>query len=121
MASTKNIKVAVLGIFALLFCIWMVSGTLSKPVESSAVDSANGLSATPTPNPDEYVGTETCAACHDEAFKSFSDTKHGKLGDVKSWKDKVQGCESCHGPGKKHSEDPTIANIISFKNKNPKQ
>lgn len=121
MASTKNIKVAVLGTFALLFCIWMTSGTLSKPVESRAVDSANALSAAPTPNPDEYVGTETCAACHDEAFKSFSDTKHGKLGDIKSWKDKVQGCESCHGPGKKHSEDPTIANIISFKNKNPKQ
>jgi predicted CXXCH cytochrome family protein len=65
---------------------------------------------------DEYVGSETCRGCHEEAFNSFIKTKHGKLGELKSWKDKVQGCESCHGPGKAHVEgsgDKT--KIISFK------
>jgi len=117
MASTTNIKVAVLGTFAVLFFIWLFSGTLSIATGKTGADQPD---AAPTPNPDEYVGTETCAACHDAEFKSFSGTKHAKLAGVKDWKDKVQGCEGCHGAGKKHSEDPTTANIISFKNKNSK-
>lgn len=120
MASIKNIKVAVLGTFALLFVIWLISGTLSTAL-GSVTNLTDKLNASPTPNPDEYVGSETCSACHEEQFKSVSHTKHGKLGDVKSWKDKVQGCEACHGPGKKHSEEPSVANIVSFKNKNPKE
>jgi len=121
MASAQNIKVAVLGTFTVLFFIWLTAGTLSEAIGSSSIiTSADSPSATPTPNSDQYVGTETCAACHDEAFKSFSDTKHAQLGDIKSWKDKVQGCESCHGPGKVHAENPSVTNIISFKNKNSK-
>lgn len=121
MTSAKNIKVAVIGIFTILFFIWMTLGTLSQVSGSSPLETANALVATSTPDPNEYVGTQTCAVCHDEAFKSFADTKHAGLADIKSWKDKVQGCESCHGPGKKHSDDPKITNIISFKNKNSKQ
>ena len=120
MTSTQNIKVIVLSAFTILFFIWLTSGALSTAVGSNNNDMAGEPSATPALKTDEYVGTETCAACHEEAFKSFSDTKHGRLGDVKSWKDKVQGCESCHGPGKKHSEEPSVTNIISFKNKDPK-
>src|SRR4051812_42006308 len=100
MASTQNIKFAVLGTFALLFFSWLFSGTLSRAVESSTVTSAESLNALPTPLPDEYVGSETCAACHDEQFKDVSGTKHGMLENVAAWKGKVVGCESCHGPGK---------------------
>jgi predicted CXXCH cytochrome family protein len=121
MASTKNIKVAVLGIFSILFFIWLAWGTLFNAVESSTFNPANIPNAASTPNPDEYVGSETCAACHEDQSKSFSGTKHAKLATVKSWKDKVQGCESCHGAGKAHSEEPTALNIISFKNKNSKE
>ncbi len=122
MASKQNIKVAVLGTFALLFVVWLVSGTFSKAVGSSKTDLTDAIGGAPTPTPSgEYVGAETCATCHEEVFKNVAQTKHGKLGDVKSWKDKVTNCESCHGPGKAHSEDPNITNIISFKNKNPKQ
>lgn len=121
MASTTNVKVAVLGAVAILLGIWLISGTLSTAIGKTDAVQTDKVNTAPTPNPDEYVGTETCAACHDEAFNSFSDTKHAKLAGVKDWKDKVQGCESCHGPGKAHSEDPTTTNIISFKNKNAKQ
>jgi predicted CXXCH cytochrome family protein len=122
MASTKNIKVAVFGTFAILFFIWLFSGMLSKAVESSAVNSADALSVSPTPNPDEYVGTETCAACHEAQFNDVSGTKHGKLENLSAWKGKVVGCESCHGPGKAHVESSgDKTKIISFKNKNSKQ
>ncbi len=121
MASTTNVKVAVLGAVAIVLGIWLISGTLLTAIGKTDDVQTSAVNTAPTPNPDEYVGTETCAACHDEAFKSFSDTKHAKLAGVKDWKDKVQGCESCHGPGKAHSEDPTTTNILSFKNKNAKQ
>ena len=85
MASIQNIKAAVLGTFALLFFTWLFSGTLSKTVESSTVTPADTLSVSPTPLPDEYVGSETCAACHDAQFKEVSDTKHGILGNIPAW------------------------------------
>jgi predicted CXXCH cytochrome family protein len=122
MASTQNVKVAVLGTFALLLFSWLFSGTFFRAVESSTVTSAEGLSPSPTPLSDEYVGSETCAACHDAQSKDVSGTKHGMLENLRAWKGKVVGCESCHGPGKAHVEgsgDKT--KIISFKNKNAKE
>lgn len=122
MASTKNIKVIVLGTFALLFFIWTISGTLSKAFGSSNIEFSDKSEVSPTPQSGEYVGSETCAACHDDQFKSVADTKHGKLESLSAWKGKVVGCESCHGPGKAHVEaDGDKTKIISFKNKNRKE
>lgn len=121
MASTRNLKLTILGVFSILFLIWLGSGMLFSGSQSSASVSTDAPNAASTPNPDEYVGSDTCAVCHEDQFKSFSGTKHARLANVKSWKDKVQGCESCHGPGKAHADDPTVQNIISFKNKPSKE
>jgi DmsE family decaheme c-type cytochrome len=123
MASTGKIKFSVICAFMVLTLVWLVSGTIMTAVGSSGGEvlqaSPEGL---PTPDPNLYVGAETCAACHDAAANSVAHTKHGNLEKIASWKDKVVGCESCHGPGKEHVEaggDKT--KIISFKNKNPKE
>ncbi|MEZ5427082.1 MAG: DmsE family decaheme c-type cytochrome [Pyrinomonadaceae bacterium] len=122
MASTKNIKLALLGIFTLILVFWGISGTFSRVDGNDGIDSTNIPEVLPNTNDDDYVGSESCRDCHEDQFKSFSETKHAKLSQLASWKGKVQGCESCHGPGKDHLEDATdLTKIISFKNKTSKE
>ncbi len=122
MASIKFIKLALLGLFSFSLIFWFVSGAVYKAAGNEDVETAQLMNLLPDTNSDDYVGSETCRACHEDQFTSVSKTKHGKLSEVASWKGKVQGCESCHGPGKAHSEDATdLTKIISFKNKSSKE
>jgi DmsE family decaheme c-type cytochrome len=65
-------------------------------------------------DPSQYVGSETCATCHEELEKSFDAGPHWKtLQDQRrgvAW----QGCEACHGPGKEHAESGDPTKIIRF-------
>jgi predicted CXXCH cytochrome family protein len=122
MASTGRIKIAVLGAFVFLCFAWLLSGAVMTAVGSGDKSVIAPPEGAPTPDPNLYVGSETCAACHEPEARSVAHTKHGKLEKVASWKDKVVGCETCHGPGKAHMDaDGDKTKIISFKNKNAKE
>ena len=103
MVPIKRLKIAILGLFAVVLCAWAASATLYRatgtPVTEEEIDGSPmpaGAAA------DDYVGTETCRACHEDQYNAFAKTKHANLAELKSWKDKIQGCECCHGRGKKH-------------------
>lgn len=104
MASTKNIKLALLGVFLLLAVAWLFSGSLPNAASSASTENKETGEVILSGEQDDYVGSETCRACHEPQFEKVANTKHGKLGTVDSWKGKVVGCESCHGPGKAHVE-----------------
>jgi DmsE family decaheme c-type cytochrome len=58
------------------------------------------------------VGADTCLACHEDV--DISGTIHGNAAHPRS-PAAAQGCETCHGPGSLHVEDPlNPATILRF-------
>jgi len=58
-----------------------------------------------------YVGQDTCVACHDTEGNTMGQTEHGKAQNPRT-PAATHGCESCHGPGSAHIEDPSKADSI---------
>ena len=74
------------------------------------------LAATPSIVPAQtqsrtYVGQDTCVACHEAEGKSIARTSHGKAQNLRT-PAAQQGCESCHGPGSAHIDDPSKPDSI---------
>jgi len=50
----------------------------------------------------EYVGSEDCMMCHEDAAKEFSLSPHARIDVEDKEGSVVNGCETCHGPGSVH-------------------
>lgn len=50
----------------------------------------------------DFVGSETCATCHDEVAKGFASNPHTKISEMHG-KSGIT-CEGCHGAGRAHVE-----------------
>ena len=68
--------------------------------------------APPTPAPG-YAGQDTCVTCHEGFDTAVNQSKHGFTQDPRT-PAAAQGCETCHGPGEAHTQDPTAVKVNVF-------
>jgi len=63
----------------------------------------------------QYVGTESCMECHEEAYDSYMKNRHSIEADARTPGARM-GCESCHGPGEEHAESDGESPIQTLRN-----
>jgi predicted CXXCH cytochrome family protein len=92
----------------LIFFAFLASAPFSqaspqKPKKNAAAESVTG----------NYLGSDACIACHDDANNTLDKTAHRKLF---AEKDAAKnGCEACHGPGSEHvNGNGDTAKIVRF-------
>src|SRR5437868_14605317 len=78
---------------------------IAAPVAAASKRAQASQLAKPQTPPADYVGNDTCLGCHDDAAKHLASTLHWKNANPRS-PAAQRGCESCHGPGSRHVEDP---------------
>jgi DmsE family decaheme c-type cytochrome len=59
-----------------------------------------------------YMGNANCLGCHDNERHGYELTPHGQAADARTPAAK-QGCETCHGPGSRHAEDPDNVRVVN--------
>ena len=85
------------------FVILMLgAGILCAPALAAPAkgDKAAAPAAKTAVVPSDFVGSETCATCHDEVSKGFANNPHTKMALMHGSAGVT--CENCHGAGKAH-------------------
>jgi DmsE family decaheme c-type cytochrome len=58
-----------------------------------------------------YAGSETCGTCHEDIANAFAKSPHHLVDSDKKRGWETRACESCHGPGRKHTESASAEDI----------
>lgn len=109
MNSPPESKLRPLVFVALSFALGAFMGqTFAQRMPEAARGPSVASQATLVGKPGDYVGWQTCAGCHSAEAQSFAKTPHAPPGEgspsTAAPPASVQGCETCHGPGKAHAD-----------------
>jgi len=66
---------------------------------------------TPAPAASPFAGSAACSACHEDIFNAFMKSPHALVDTDKHRGFVGRACESCHGPGQKHADSASAADI----------
>ena len=108
---------------ALPLCAVTLYAAQQNPAQPASPSPAAPAATTQpkTPAKDEYAGDDTCMACHESEAKSLASTLHGKAKNERTPAARLNSaCETCHGPGKEHSETGDKAKIRVFTSMKPR-
>jgi DmsE family decaheme c-type cytochrome len=61
--------------------------------------------------PAGYVNSTTCQLCHEDIYNNFQKTVHTAIGTGERFGLPDRACESCHGPGARHVQTLSAADI----------
>jgi predicted CXXCH cytochrome family protein len=87
---------------------------IGTPGDTAVPDEALQDPLAPAGQQAGYVGEETCLTCHSDYGRGYHDAAHGRAANPRAPRAQ-QGCESCHGPGARHVEDPVEHPVLRFK------
>ena len=89
-----------LRVFLLLLFPLLLLGTKAAASPAKGANPAGAKTSQAAAAPEDFVGQDTCATCHEEVAKGFASNPHSKLAETHGKKGVT--CEGCHGPGKAH-------------------
>lgn len=104
----------VLGAAILALAAWPLTAQEKAPDKpsSDAKEEKAAQASAPAAKAD-FVGSETCQACHEDIFKAFRTNRHAGVEKDKKRGWEGRACESCHGPGSKHAESTSAEDILN--------
>ncbi|MBL8206629.1 MAG: DmsE family decaheme c-type cytochrome [Blastocatellia bacterium] len=91
-------------VLVILFCATAAIPFIATRIKANAEQKTALLSS----DPGQYVGSESCAECHNNQTTHYTLTAHSKTNNDK-YKVTERGCEACHGGAKQHVEFYTSA------------
>jgi DmsE family decaheme c-type cytochrome len=98
-----------------VFAVWLAAFITVRAGDSPVV-LAGESSPVPQDSPqvaapaEAYAGNASCLGCHDEQRSGYEDSAHGRAADARTPAG-LQGCETCHGPGKAHADAEEPENV----------
>jgi len=99
-----------------------LAGAQSWNSMHASLQSSQAKSPDASANSSDYVGADTCKACHEDLYNNWAKTAHWKtMLDTKGGPSH-QGCEGCHGPGAAHvAGGGDVSKIFAFEKHTPKE
>ena len=99
--------------------LWVIGGATALAVVVISCATVTRTVVAPPEIPGAtFVGSATCAECHENITKEFKTATHARL-QAKGENARNMGCESCHGAGSLHNESGGAMNTIINPRKSP--